>query len=108
MANLISMRRLLLFVAVLAYVALGAAGAHAAHVITWTTTSKYVDPLKEPFNSPPPGVPDRPNALRVDVYLPDGYDGKQRFPVLYLLHGHGDSYDAWVNPQRGELLTVAR
>jgi S-formylglutathione hydrolase FrmB len=101
------MRRLRLAAVVLAYFAIGAASAYAAQVVTWTTTSRYVDPAKEPFNGPPPGVPARPNALRVNVYLPDGYDGHRRFPVLYLLHGHGDAYDSWVNPQRGDLLDVA-
>ena len=106
-ANLNTMRGLGFVVAVLAYLAIGAGAAPAARVVTVTTTSRYVDPSQEPFNSPPPDVPARPNALRLNVYLPDGYDGKRRFPVLYLLHGHGDSYDAWVNPKRGDLLNVA-
>ncbi len=82
--------------------------AHAAQVVTWDTTSRYVDPAHEPFNPPPAGRPPRANALRVNVYLPDGYDGTRRFPVLYLLHGHGDSYDSWVNPPNGDLLNTAR
>jgi S-formylglutathione hydrolase FrmB len=41
------------------------------------------------------------------VLLPDGYDGKRRFPVLFLLHGHGDNYSSWVNPKAGDLLHVA-
>lgn len=82
--------------------------APAQQLVTWTTTSRYVDPAKAHFNAPPPGVAARPPALRVNVLLPDGYDGKRRFPVLYLLHGHGDAYDYWVNPQRGDLLDLAR
>ena len=32
------------------------------------------------------------------VYLPDGYDtSKLRYPVLYLLHGHGGGLYDWVN-----------
>lgn len=33
------------------------------------------------------------------VYLPAGYDEQsdQRYPVLYLLHGRGDDYFAWLN-----------
>jgi enterochelin esterase-like enzyme len=32
------------------------------------------------------------------VYLPDGYDTSSlRYPVLYLLHGHGQDLYAWVN-----------
>jgi S-formylglutathione hydrolase FrmB len=80
----------------------------AAQVLTWTTTSPYIDVSRVTFNSPPPGVPPRPPALRVNVLLPNGYDGQRRFPVLYLLHGHGDSYDSWVNPDRGDLLDIAR
>jgi enterochelin esterase family protein len=29
------------------------------------------------------------------IYLPPTYDGKQRFPVMYLLHGHGGDETAW-------------
>ena len=83
------------------------AAASAQQLQTWTINSRYVDPAKATFNSPPPGAPARPPALRVDVLLPDGYDGTRRFPVLYLLHGHGDSYDSWINAQKGDLLHVA-
>src|SRR5436305_75468 len=31
-----------------------------------------------------------------------------RSSVLYLLHGHGDSYDAWANPYRGDVEDIAR
>src|SRR5919201_1493151 len=87
--------------------ALGAAlalpgSAWASRLETWVTSSRYVDPTKVQFNGPS----DRPKALRVNVLLPDGYDGKRRFPVLYLLHGHGDAYDSWMNPQQGDLLNV--
>src|SRR3954447_7807089 len=78
--------------------------------MTLTTTSKFVDPAKAPFNHAPCDGPDRPNALRVNVLLPDGYDGakSKRWPVLYLLHGHGDSYDAWMAPCNGDLPNVAK
>jgi S-formylglutathione hydrolase FrmB len=89
--------------AVAAWFAL-AVPAHAAQVVTWDTSSRYVDPNGVQFNGPA----SRPKALRVDVALPDGYDGRRRFPVLWLLHGHGDSYDSWVDPTRGDLLDVAR
>ena len=81
-----------------------APAASAAELLTWTTKSRYVDPLKEPFNTPPPGVAPRPNALRVNILLPDGYDGKRRFPVVYLLGGHGETYDSWMHPEEGNLL----
>ncbi len=33
---------------------------------------------------------------RMHVYTPPGYErGEGTFPVLYLLHGAGDSDDAW-------------
>ena len=28
--------------------------------------------------------------------------------MLWLLHGHGDAYDSWINPQQGDLLHIAR
>ncbi len=32
---------------------------------------------------------------RIDVVLPAGYDPAWRYPVLYLLHGAGDTYRSW-------------
>ncbi|MCR4612364.1 MAG: esterase [Bacteroidaceae bacterium] len=32
---------------------------------------------------------------RMTVYLPPAYDGNRRFPVLYLLHGHGGDETSW-------------
>ena len=40
---------------------------------------------------------------RLSVYLPAAYDGKKKFPVLYLLHGSGGDENAWL-----ELGKVAR
>jgi S-formylglutathione hydrolase FrmB len=81
--------------------------ADAARVVAWTTRSAFVDPAAPtPFNRPP-GVAPRPNALKVNIYLPDGYDGRHRFPILWLLHGHGDAYDSWGNERQGDLLSVA-
>ena len=36
---------------------------------------------------------------RINVYTPAGYEtsGKQKYPVLYLLHGMGGDEDEWVN-----------
>ena len=35
-------------------------------------------------------------AISYNVYLPAGYEsGADRYPVLYLLHGRGDSKSAW-------------
>jgi S-formylglutathione hydrolase FrmB len=77
------------------------APALAGRIETWTTQSRYVDPAKVQFNGPP-----RPAALRVNVFIPDGYDGKRAFPVLYLLHGHGDSYDDWAG--KGQVAQIAK
>ena len=33
---------------------------------------------------------------RLSVYLPPSYDGKKKFPVLYLLHGSGGDETAWI------------
>jgi len=39
------------------------------------------------------------------VYLPPDYETSQRsYPVLYLLHGHGDDQTGWV--QFGEVLNI--
>lgn len=41
-----------------------------------------------------PGV-----VRRAHVYTPPGYEagGKQRYPVMYLVHGYGDSDDSWTS-----------
>ncbi len=88
--------------------------AHAAQRLeTWDTTSRFVNPNAIPgehYNRPP-GTPPRPNALKVNVLLPDGYDApankERRYPLLLLLHGNGDAYDSWVHPQQGDLMKVA-
>ena len=32
---------------------------------------------------------------KYNVYLPAGYDSARHYPVIYLLHGLSDNYDAW-------------
>jgi S-formylglutathione hydrolase FrmB len=77
------------------------ASAGGAEIVTWTTDSRFVDPSKDPegYNGPP--------ALRVNVYLPDGYDPNSAngHPVLFLLHGAGDAYDSWA--RSGQIMDVA-
>src|SRR5438270_1724930 len=82
--------------------ALAAPGAATAgqRLLTWTLSSRFVNPAINPFNH---GV----HALRVNVLLPAGYDGAQRFPLLLLLHGHGDTYASWMDPASGNLLGIA-
>jgi S-formylglutathione hydrolase FrmB len=94
--------------AVLVAVLVAVAPAHASRLVTLTGTSRFVDPSKVEFNGPPPDTAARPNALRVNVLLPDGYTKKKRWPVLYLLHGHGDGYDYWANPKRGNIAEIAK
>jgi S-formylglutathione hydrolase FrmB len=90
-------------------VALALAGpAHAAQLVTWkSTASRFVDPAAAQFNNVPPEAPAQPQALPVNVLLPDGYDPRRRYPVLYLLHGHGDSYWSWYAPGNGDLVRTA-
>ena len=83
-----------------------------ARIVTWGgMQSRFVDPAAAPTGAynEPPGVAERPNALRANVYLPPGYRarGKRRYPILYLLHGQGDAYDSWLNPENGDLLQTA-
>ncbi|WP_372788002.1 alpha/beta hydrolase [Paraconexibacter sp.] len=78
----------------------------AARVETIDTPSRFVDPAKAAFNLPA-GAEPREGRLRANVWLPAGYDGRRRFPVLYLLHGHGDAYDSWVSPRQGDLAETA-
>lgn len=51
---------------------------------------------------------DHPKRLRANVLLPDGYDGARRFPVLYLLHGVGDSFSSWAKPELGDVMRTAK
>jgi len=96
--------------AVVAFAALlpAPAATAAPRLDTFTTTSRFVDPAKASFNLPP-GSTARPPALRVSVALPDGYEAAaaKRWPVLFLLHGHGDAYDSWTNAQQGDLVKTA-
>jgi S-formylglutathione hydrolase FrmB len=71
----------------------------AARLETWTLHSRFVNPALTPFNGAP--------VLRVNVLLPPGYNGHRRFPLLLLLHGHGDSYASWMDPAHGDLPALA-
>ena len=84
--------------------------ADGAKIVTWHTESRFVDPSKAESGYNHPGAPARPNALRVNVYLPNGYRARseRRYPVLFLLHGVGDAYDSWALPGQGEIMEVAR
>lgn len=45
-------------------------------------------------------------AWSYNVYLPTGYDeSASRYPVLYLLHGHGHTFRSWA--EQGDILSTA-
>ena len=43
--------------------------------------------------------------VRFNVYLPDGYDASNHYPVIYLLHGLSDTYTSWM--EKGNMSAVA-
>lgn len=43
--------------------------------------------------------------VKYNVYLPKGYDEGERYPVIYLLHGLSDTYEAWA--VKGRMKDVA-
>ena len=45
--------------------------------------------------------------VRVNVLLPQGYDGRRRFPVLYLFHGTSGGADDWLDAGGVEAATAA-
>jgi enterochelin esterase-like enzyme len=44
------------------------------------------------------------SARRAFIYTPPGYDGKKRYPVLYLQHGWGEDETAWSNQGHANLI----
>lgn len=79
----------------------GSESAKRERIVTWKTHSRYVDPSTVQFGNPSSEScgckPHTGEDLPVNVFLPKGYDGKRRFPVLYLLHGADASYDTWLS-----------
>lgn len=73
-------------------------------LITIDTPSKHVDESTAVFNG------ERPEVLRANVLLPDGYDTApdRKWPVLFLLHGVGDTYATWAKPANGDILQTAK
>lgn len=85
-------------VALLACLALPASAA-ANEIETIQTPSRFVDPGTAVFGDVDP----RPDRLRANVLLPDGYDRSRRYPILYLLHGAGENYASWNDPAKGDV-----
>ena len=46
-------------------------------------------------------------AMKYSVYLPEGYDGQTKLPVLYLLHGYGGNNNSWLDDGNMASLTSA-
>ena len=97
------MRRSLAAAVALAVLA-STAPACASTLVTWSTSSPLV--AGSPFNKTASGQP-RPSQLPVNVLLPDGWSPRRAYPVLYLLHGHGDAYDSWATPKNGDVARIA-
>ena len=97
------MRRVALLSLALPLLAVAPAPAAAEQrLITIPTPSAHVDPARAVFNGPPP------TELRANVLLPDGYDADRAYPVLYLLHGVGDTHETWAKPANGDIRTTAK
>src|SRR5258708_36685700 len=79
----------------------------ASRLVTVDVPSRCVNPATVVMADPPPGKPARAQRLRANVLLPRGYDGRRRFPVLYLLTGAG-AYDYWLDFSYGELPKAGR
>jgi S-formylglutathione hydrolase FrmB len=58
-----------------------------------------VDATKVRFNGT-----GHPGRLVANVLLPDGFDRAKRYPVLYLLHGAGESYASWVTKTKADVV----
>lgn len=95
------MRRLLTIAVLLAAAAPAAAD---QRLVTVETPSRFVDVTTAVFNG------ERPEVLKANVLLPDGYDADRtrRWPVLYLLHGVGDTYATMAKEANGDILKTAK
>ena len=60
----------------------------------WTATTNTLNPELYSYSFSVDGQT-LGQQRRMTVYLPAAYDGKKRFPVMYLLHGHGGDETAW-------------
>ena len=74
-----------------------ATGAQASELVTLKAPSRHVDPKTAAFGG------EGPHRLRVNVLLPDGYRPGRAYPLLYLMHGAGESHRSWADPERGNV-----
>ena len=76
---------------------LAAPTANGARLVTLPAPSEHVDPKTASFGG------EGPHELKVNVLLPDGYDRRRAYPMLYLMHGAGESHRSWADPERGDV-----
>lgn len=83
-----------------------AAGSAAGLRLTSTVTSDGGRLVHLSFTTP--DLPGFGNATDVDVLLPPGYTQHPatRYPVVYLLHGAGDTYASWSDPSDGDIAAL--
>ena len=41
--------------------------------------------------------------MNYSIYLPEGYDGAKKYPILYILHGYGGNNNDWLQDNTGGL-----
>jgi len=87
-----------------------AAGARAEpKLVTLDVPSKVIDPATQSFAPPVSStMGPHPGSLKANVLLPDGYTPAKRYPLLLLLHGAGERYDSWADPELGDIRNTAK
>src|SRR5687768_4333770 len=85
-----------------AALALPAPANAAQRLITIDVPSRFVDVTKVKWAGAR-----HPKKLQANVLLPDGYDGKRRFPLLLLLHGADGRWDSWASDGGGQIRRTA-
>ena len=91
------MRRAPLLAAVALLLAAAASDASASRLVTVSAPSAHVDPRTAAFGG------EGPHELKVNVLLPDGYRARRAYPLLYLMHGAGESHRSWADPAKGDV-----
>lgn len=86
--------------------AASASSPRTSAVLFWPTPTKQIDTRSLAFGKRPDCGCAGTGRLGISVLLPSGYDGRRRFPILYLLHGAGEAHDTFLTrptPRNGEL-----
>jgi len=81
----------------LAFALAATSPASASRLVTLDAPSRHVDPNTAAFGG------EGPHELKVNVLLPDGYQARKAYPLLYLMHGAGESHRSWADPERGDV-----